>query len=375
MRLGKDMRTVFWKVAVILGMALTTAAAGAPARVDVQRAAEVDLGPYVASLREHAKSPIEYLVGKFQTSDLVILGEEHGIRENCRFVASSLQPLYEQAGVRVLATEFLRSSNTRRVNQLVTGEAFDRKLALDLMRDYAWPTWGYAEYLEILTAVWRLNAALPPDAQRMRVVPLDSDWSQHALFYTQTDPLERFNTMRKRERHMTRVLRNEVLAPGHKAIVHIGFQHSVLTFGERVAAVLHRQYGDRVWQVCLHHKFSDPRGASEVSRLIDLAWREYAGGPIGFDTQGTPFAVVRDPGNPAFTFGGDRTLGQLATGYIVFAPLAELHPVSWIDGFITAENFHEALEVAVKMGQADAARETTPEKLNDRLKRELAARK
>lgn len=341
---------------------------------EVEDASKVDVKPYVEALKRHGQPAIEYIVEKCRRHDLVLVGEEHGIRENCEFIAEAIEPLYRQAKVRVLATEFLRSTNVDRVKQLVCGSEFDRELALTLMRDNAWPTWGYEEYLEILKAVWWLNASLPEGAERMRVVPLDSEWSQHDLFYKQISPQQRFNIMRRREQHMVGVLQDEVISPGNKAIAHVGFQHSLLTQGERVGTVLHREYKNRVSQVCLHHKFAGPRGPSTVARLIDRAFENNGTGPIGFDIANTPFAKLRDPSSPAFTFGGDRGLDELAVGYIVLDPLDNLRPVRWIDGFITEDTFREALEVAVKMGQADAMRDNTPAKLNARMKQVLESR-
>ncbi len=342
--------------------------------VDIDDPSKIGLTPYVESLQQNGKPAVDYLVAKFERHDLLLLGEEHGIRQNCGFIAASLEPLYHRAGVRVLATEFARTSNAERVEQLVNADEFDHDQALAIMRDYAWPTWGYQQYLDILEAAWRLNSTLPPDAEPFRVVPIDSGWSQHDLFYKNMSPVERFNVMMDRERHMTDVLKREVLSPGRKAITHVGFLHTLTAQGKRLGTVLRNEYGDRVAQVCLHHKFSDPRGASSVSRLIDRVFEEYDAGPVGFDVAGTPFAKLRDPRNQAFTFGGNRTFAELAEGYIVLAPLDELRPVTWIDGFITEENFEEALEVAVKMGQADGQRDDTPAKLNAQMKKVVESR-
>jgi uncharacterized iron-regulated protein len=342
--------------------------------VVIEDVSQINTKPYVETLRTSGKPPMEYLVAKFKAHDLVLLGEEHGVRENCELVASVLEPLYRRAGVRVLATEFVRTSNSERVNRLVTGKAYDRDLSLAIMRDYAWPTWGYQEYMDILEAAWRLNASLPEDAEPLRIVPLDSDWSQHDLFFKHTSQRDRFDIMLERERHMVRTLDDQILTPGHKALVHLGYLHSIVSQGERVGTVLRKKHGDRVFQVCLHHRFSDPRSLSNVGKLIEKVVQESGDHPLGFDVVGTPFGHLHDPKNMAFTFGEKRTFDKLAEGYIVLKPVHKLHPVHWIDGFIVESNFKEALDVAEKMGQADPKRDDTPEKLDARLKKVIESR-
>lgn len=362
-------------MAMLLGTCDSPAVTAADDKiVNLEDIAQIDNTPYVEALRACGQPPIDCIVGKFETHDLVLLGEAHGIRENCEFVASVLQALYQRAGVRRFATEFVRSSNSERVNRLVTAPSYDRDLALAIMQDTAWPTWGYREYMDILKAVWQLNSALPSAAEPLLIVALDSDWSQHALFFKHTSPRARFDVMAQRERHMTATLKDRVLAPGHKALAHVGFLHSVTCQGERVGTVLRREYGQRVFQVCLHLKFSDPRGSSSVGQFIERAVRENGGSPAGFDVLGTPFAFLRDPKNMAFTFGGERTFDKLAEGYVFLKPLDQLRPVRWIDGFITEENFKEALEVASKMDQTDPAKHDTPAKLDARLKQVTESR-
>jgi hypothetical protein len=349
-------------------------AAGGDVVVEISDGSQTPSASYLESLRASAKDPIDYIVSKFQKHDLVMLGEEHGVRENCLFVASLLEPMYRRAGVRRFATEFVRSRNAERVNRLVTAGEYDRKEAISIMRDYAWPTWGYQEYMDILEAVWRVNTGRPQSNPPLLIVPLDSDWSQHDLFFERTSAKERFEIMLQRERHMSAQLTEQVFASGNKALVHIGYLHSLTNQGERVGTMLRRAQGERVFQVCLHHGFAARGKASAVAQMIERVAGELGREQLGFDVVGTPFAHLRDPRNMAFTYGGKRTFRELAEGYVMLRPLEQLHPVHWIDGFIDDANFKEALEVASKMGQADPGRDNDPAKLNARLKEAIESR-
>jgi hypothetical protein len=113
----------------------------------------------------------------------------------------------------------------------------------------------------------------------------------------------------------------QILTPGQKALVHLGYLRSIVSQGERVGTVLRKKYGDRVFQVCLHHRFSDPRSLSNVGKLIEKVVQESRDSPLGIDVVGTPFGSLHDPKNMAFTFGENRTFDNLAEGYIVLKPI------------------------------------------------------
>jgi len=336
--------------------------------IDLERLEGFDAGPYVAYLEESGLPPMDYVTGQFAGHQVVMLGEHHGVRENCAFVADLIGPVYHKARVRHFVTEFVPTRLTGEVNLLVTAPSFDRGRAIELMRQHAWPTWGYEEYLGILEAVWTLNSSLPDDAEPMKVIGLDSDWSQHDLLFKHTDPADSMRVMMERERHMVDVFRSQVIEPGHMALAHMGYAHSITCHGVRLGTVLTQAYGDRVRQVVLHHAFMGEQRVSTVQRLVEIAVAENGGTAVGFDVLGSPWGRLRDPGSMAYTFGGKRSFADLAQGYVVLKPLNQLTPVRWIDGFIIDETFQEALEVSERLGWADPDVHSSPAKLDARLK-------
>lgn len=72
-----------------------------PATTDIADVTDEFREECISYIRDQGAMPNEYLVSKFASHDVIILGETHHIRENCRFIARSLAPLYHQAGVRV----------------------------------------------------------------------------------------------------------------------------------------------------------------------------------------------------------------------------------------------------------------------------------
>jgi len=290
------------------------------------------------------------------------------VRENCKLVADLIQPLYE-AGVRQLATEFYRTRNTALVEELVTGETFDDQLALKLLRDNPWPTWGYREYADILEAVWRLNNNLPADAERFRVVSLDSDWDQYELWFGQGGQKANFDTILKRETHMTGVLEQEALVPGRKTLVHTGFAHTVTCQGERLGTVLFEKYGQRVFQICLHQDHPGGGGRSELAGFLESTIAQSGWSSVGFDVLGSPFERLTDASTVYWRMKPDAGLADFAQGYVFLAPLGELQRVTWTEGFIDESNFEKAHAVAKRMGWVNEGECETPAELEALLAR------
>jgi len=96
-----------------------------------------DQKPFIDYIHKNNKTPVEYLIEKFKTHDVIILGETHSIKENCEFISTSLRTLYEKANLRFLATEFIKTKNSELIEKLVTGSEFDQKLAIKIFRDHA----------------------------------------------------------------------------------------------------------------------------------------------------------------------------------------------------------------------------------------------
>jgi len=55
-------------------------------RRDVKHISEADKKLFLAYLREHGKEPIQYVLSKLRNHDIVILGEQHEVRETCGFI-------------------------------------------------------------------------------------------------------------------------------------------------------------------------------------------------------------------------------------------------------------------------------------------------
>lgn len=326
--------------------------ASEPPRVDVAKLGPEDRKPFLEHLEAHARPPVDYLVEKCGRHDVVLLGEIHMVAENCMLVAESLPALHQRAGVRLLAMEFLRSRNSERAGRLVAAAEFDEQLALELFRDGPWPTWGFREYIDILRAAWKLNRSLPAGAEPLRVVGLDSDWEQYDLWFGGKSERERFEIQMAREKNMVGVVEAQAFVAKRRTLVYVGFAHTVLCQGVRLGTVLHQKYGDRIFQVSLHRAetVGKERRPSALTRFLESLHAEHGGVPIGFDVIGSPLAHLVDSEAPWGQALKDPRFAAVNQGYLIIKPLAELHGVAWVKGFVTEALFEKARAVAERAG-------------------------
>jgi hypothetical protein len=334
---------------------------------------DANYSPYLVYLKQNANPPVQYVVDKFKDHDVVILGEMHEVRENCKLISSLIDPLYHRAGVRCLATEFLKHKNTALANKLVTAQEYDQNLTLQLYRDLPQPAWGFKEYLDILKAIWKVNSKLGPQAQKFKILGLDSDWDAYALFCgSQNAQTATKRVVEKRDPYMAEVVINEVLKKSEKAIVHTGYNHSFTryqlpkvingkltgTLPPRLGHILHKRYGGRIFQICLHQQHFGTEvltGGKPTSKPVLIGFmedllRKNQNKPIGFDIENSPFANLRDRKSYYFAFQNEVVFSDIAQGYIFLKPIRKLRKMTWVKGFIDQSNFERAKAIAQKRG-------------------------
>lgn len=337
---------------------------------------EADEAAYASWLEEHGRPPADFLVAKCRRYPVVIVGEKHWERESLAFLRDVLPELH-RSGVRCIAMEWLLAEDGELIERLVTAEVYDRQLALEIARHHSWRTWGWKGYVDVLEAAWRLNAALAPEAAKLRVVGLDLpiDLPSMALAGVGDQavagpPWERLRLIRMvrelpkaalRDAFMARQVERQVMERGERAIVWVGAAHSTVGCrgpGEtagwgRMGFLLARKYPGSIHQICLHDVFGRGPGesgtASGISDFVERLMERRGNAPLGFDVLGSPFETLRDSQNWSFGRVGGRSFGDLACSYLFLAPRSRLRRCDWLAGYVTdrmlAENrpFYEAV--------------------------------
>ena len=92
-------------------------------------------------LLSRGKAPLDYVLGKFEDHDIVLLGEMHYIRQQVEFY-HRLIPLLPEHGITLFATEFGRREDQALIDELLGKKEFDVALAKRIMLHQE-AFWGY----------------------------------------------------------------------------------------------------------------------------------------------------------------------------------------------------------------------------------------
>lgn len=323
-------------------------------------------------LAQHRQSPEEYVLSKFDKADVVILGEQHRARHDPLLV-QQLIPLIYQKGVYFLGLEFARRIDQPLVDSLLSGAEYDQNLANEiLLRQFV--HWGYVEYADIYRAAWQLNHSLPPGSRPFRILALNNapKWSEIKTREDSDNP-----DVRKRvwhgetEQDWARVILDEVIAKGDKALAFCGIYHGFTAHyraiyrpgqplridSTRFGNYLYQALGKRAITIYLHNYWEGTTGFdtrlgwvikpadgyidAAMSNVDSAHWR------VGFDTHGTPFGDL--PGaSSSYAQGRDNfTLSMFCDGYIFQMPFDHYQPITCIPNYYTEANIAFARANAV----------------------------
>ena len=320
-----------------------------------------------AYLRSHYLAPEDYVLSKFQGHDVVFLGENHRYKHDVQLVQRLLPLLYEK-GIYTLATEFARREDQPLIDRLLNAPRYDEALARQItFNQYVF--WGYQEYVDIFKAAWKLNHRLPAGARRFRVLGVNCspDWS---VVQKQEDLYNNPTIMRQvwrgcSEEDWAKVILDEVVAKGEKALVYSGMHHAFTEYRQprynpatgafagwgdvRMGNHVYRAIGKRAITIYLHGVWPPAEGYDKpevyaTDGYIDAVLGEIEPKlrPVGFDTRGSPFGEL--PGETSiYKYGYEKfTLGLFCDGYIFQKPLRAYEGVTPIKGFINARNLAQA---------------------------------
>jgi hypothetical protein len=292
-------------------------------------------------LDNHCQPAQEYVIRLFDKHQIVILGEEHNVKEHKDFVIDLIPKLYYEAGVRCIGWEFSWYSQNQQLEEIINAPTFDEQAVLQFARERS-PDWNSKEHWDIIKAVWTLNKSLSPNSERMRLIGLqdyvDIPRSYVLLGTKSTDSPEFQNMLKEHCDHDRKTAQHaaeEILQKGQKGFLFFGMCHDwtdyryppEATFGidyKPMGYCLKEKYGDKIFQIRAQAS-SDP---SIIHRMMKS--RSHA--LVGFTMHESPFANILAPvgkGAP------DVPWSKLAGGYVYFGPRSSLHKNTTIKGYVT----------------------------------------
>jgi len=310
--------------------------------------------PYLVQwIDRHAKPAQDYMIQLFDKYQVVILSEEHNVKEHKDFVIDLILRLYHEAGVRCIGWEFSPFAKNKGLEELINAPNYDEEAVLQFARDCS-PDWNSREHWEIIRAVWNLNRSLKPGSGKMRLVGLPHDYDfVREMILAKTKPInspefrdspefkEVLADAMKYDTSMAQQVEKEILQKGHKGLVFVGLGHDWTQYryppeaifgvdNKPMGSLLKEKYGEQVFQVRALCS-ADPSFMDQVMKLRIHEW-------VGFNMQASPFANILVPvgkGAPNVPW------SRLACGYLYLGPRASFHRNTPIKGFVTETMFRK----------------------------------
>ncbi len=315
-------------------------------------------------IESHYKTPVDYVLSKFETHDIVILGEIHRVKQQLNLY-HQLIPLLIENGVNIIATEFARREMQPELDKLVTSKEYDLDLAKYItIKQEAY--WGFQEYLDIYYLVWKYNLN-KPRIEQIRMIGLNDPikWNVYNNIcrkYNRKPNNEELKYIWKDcgEKYWLDAINNNCSIGKDKVLAIMGSHHAFTKyklplFEVQQGKIIHKgfskncfgnylfeEYGNRVFNICFHdpwqHKFDSNKSVQPVEGINEeVISPKYQS--IGFDLKDSPFGEL--PSNDCIYSIGlpEYTISNMFDGYIYTGPLKDLAPVTPVEDFYTEENF------------------------------------
>ena len=314
-------------------------------------------------IRNEAVSPQAYVIEKFKTHDVVLLGEHHLVKQNLQFVTQLIPELYRN-GIYAIGMEFGAQEDQHVLDSLILAPTYDEMTARKIMFHYN-VTWGYQEYIDIYKAAWKFNHTLPTNARKFRILNLS-----YVFQWKGFDGKRNQESMGKVfpkgtvDKFRAQVIEREILKSDDKILALVGTPHAYTRYGSPyylfnsdgfcafdkswLGNRLYARHTDKVFNILLHQPFmKEVDGqflwASPANGSIEAIMAQHQHKQVGFDLLLTPPGQLVDDSQHALCY-PDFTLDQFFDGYIYLAPLKKLEGCTPIDDFVNEGNIQHALE-------------------------------
>lgn len=317
----------------------------------------------VQYLSNNNRTPEEYIASKFATKDIILLAEEHRVKENLLLVKNLIPVLYKNK-VYNLGMEFGASEKQAKLDSLISAPEYNEDLARRLMFYYN-SGWAFKGYTDLYRAAWLFNKSLPKSAKKFRILNLSYryNWSS---FSGQRTPEKMKKVFYKgnTETYRFGIVEKEIIAKREKILILTGDIHAFTKYkfpvydflGQDFVRLedgyfgnqLYAKYPHLVYSVLLHKPFANrpetkPALVSPANGKIEIIMEKLQNKPIGFDLVDTPVGKLRD--DSYYSIGHNNfTLENFYDGYVFLKPIKELSGCDIDPDFLTINNWNEAQE-------------------------------
>ncbi len=314
-------------------------------------------------LLDHHISPEQYIIQTFNQVDIILLGEDHRVKENLDFV-SSLIPLLYANGIYTIGMEFGAYEDQKRLDSLITAETYDEAVARKLMFNYN-PGWAFQEYMDIYKSAWAFNKTRTNSERKFKILNLSYTFNW-ASFSGQRTP-ETMKTVFYQgnpERYRFKILEENIITQNEKILILTGDIHAFTQYkfpnydylsenfvrfdDTYFGNLIYAKYPNKVFSILLHKPFYNypnkkPTMVSPANGKIEEIMKRLNNKPVGFDLINTPLGHL--PDSSYYSMGYvNFELSDLFDGYIFLKPIKSLSACTIDTLFLNEQNWPQAYQ-------------------------------
>jgi len=288
-------------------------------------------------------SPQDYILAKFKKADIILLAEDHRVKENLIFLGNLIPQLHKK-GIFTIGMEFGAYEDQELLDSLVNAETYDENLARQLMFNYN-PGWAFKEYMDIYKYAWEFNKNLKKNERKFTILNLSYkfDWSS---FSGQRTPenMKRVFYKGNTEVFRFKIVEKEILKKNEKILIITGDVHAFTKYKfpfydytspnfvrfdkNYFGNLLYSKYPTKVFSILLHKPFYNypnkkPLLISPANGKIEQIMSLRSNQPIGFDLNNTPIGNLPDSSYYSMGYPNFK-LSDFYDGYIFLKPVKKL---------------------------------------------------
>lgn len=301
------------------------------------------------------QDPIEYVLGKLQDYDLVMIGERHWVRQEPIFIQNLIKRCFEKDAIDVVFLEFGHFKEQGTIDAFMEAKEYDPQPVVEVLRNSTDIGWGYQEYFDIFNLIYDENRKRSP-SERVKLVLVnpsfdDVDLWSHFYKCLKLSPMPEkqkasmagslYDATTDRDSCMADVIemyRYEMNLI--KGIYYAGGDHirkdlQKKDYGRRyfsTGGMLARKYPGRVCCLTFHNAPDSWQDVNDFSYVEDL-FRKH-GSYFALDTSDPAVKHLRLKGD---IFKEGIALNEAFDGYIMLNQDSDYQPCDFIPGFYDDE--------------------------------------
>ena len=310
----------------------------------------------VYSNEKTLSDPTTFVLQKLDDYDLVMIGEQHWIKEEPAFINDLIKRCYEKDAIDFLFLEFGEFAYQKNVESFLQANEYDPQPIVEMLKNMTEIGWGYQEYFDIFKTVYEENK-VKPENERVRIILVDGPPSTFYMnmdsFYDcfESSPLSISEKWQKvtwlregiagRDPFMAEVIAMHLFnKSGQKGIYYAGSSHirkdlQSKDYGLRVIStggILSRKYPGRVFTLTFHKGEQDWQTPSDFYYFEKL-YKQYPDGfgIVSSDTRIRHFMLESDISTKGIS------LEEALDGYIMLNRYKDYNQCSLIPGFYDDE--------------------------------------